>query len=96
VGVQRQSPTFDLLNNHPNWSETLNPGEDGTRLIFFDANDHGPEGIGLQQKAIRITAGDIHNPLAEMRLPATVVDEPGGKSVPGSPKAGSHGRKGRH
>jgi hypothetical protein len=85
-----------MFNNHPNWSEMLKPGEEGTLLVSFDPNYHGPEGIGLQQKAIRITAGDIHNPLAEMRLTATVVEEPSGESVPGSPKAGSHGRKGRH
>lgn len=85
-----------MFNNFPKWSETLKPGEQATLLVTFDPNYHGPEGVGVQQKAIRITASDIHNPLAEMRLTATVVDEPGGENVPGSPKGGSHGRKGQH
>jgi hypothetical protein len=66
-----------MFNNHPNWSETLQPGEEATLFVSFDPNYYGPEGIGLQQKAIRITAGDIHTCLAEMRLTATVVEEPG-------------------
>jgi hypothetical protein len=85
-----------MFNNHPKWSETLQPGEEATLFVSYDPNYHGPEGIGLQQKAIRITASDIHNPLAEMRLTATVVDEPGGENVPPSPKGGSHGRKRQH
>ena len=85
-----------MFNNHPRWSEMLKPGEEATLLVSYDPNYHGPEGVGLQQKAIRFTAGDIRNPLAEMRLTATVVDEPDGESVPASPKAGSHGRKKRH
>jgi hypothetical protein len=96
VVAQRQSPVFDMFNNHPHWSETLNPGEEATLLVSFDPNYHGPEGLGVQQKAIRITAGNIREPLAEMRLRATIVDEPGTKGVPGSPKAAPHGQKGRH
>ena len=65
-------------------------------LVSFDPNYHGPEGVGLQEKAIRITASDIHNPLAEIRIKATVVDEPGRESVPASPNEGAHGRKGHH
>ena len=83
-----------MLNNYPNWSETLEPDEEGTLLVSFDPNYHGPEGIGVQQKAIRITAGNIREPLAEIKLTATIVDEPGKESVPGSPAAGAHGRKG--
>ena len=63
-----------MFNNHPHWSETLQPGEEATLLVSFDPNYHGPDGIGLQRKAIRITAGDIHRPLAEMHITATVVD----------------------
>jgi hypothetical protein len=85
-----------MLNNHPQWSETLKAGEERTLLVSFDPNYHVPEGIGLQEKAIRITASDLHQLLAEVRLKATVVDEPGRESVPGSPNAGSHGRKGQH
>jgi hypothetical protein len=85
-----------MFNNHPKWSETLKAGEEGTLLVSFDPNYHGPEGVGLQEKVIRITAGDIHHPLAEIGLKATVVDEPGRKSVPGSPNAGAHGGKGHH
>ncbi len=85
-----------MFNNHPHWSETLKPGEEGVLRISFDPNYHGPEGVGLQEKAIRITAGDIRDPLAEISLKATVVDEPAGENVPSPPKADSHGRKGRH
>jgi hypothetical protein len=70
--------------------------EEATLLVSFDPNYHGPEGVGVQQKAIRITAGNTREPLAEMRLTATIVDEPGTEGVPGSPKAGTHGRKRRH
>lgn len=79
--AQRQSPTFDMFNNHPHWSETLKSGEEATLLVSFDPNYHGPEGIGLQQKAIRISAGNIRQPLAEMRITATVVDEPAAESA---------------
>ena len=85
-----------MFNNHPKWSETLEAGEEGSLLVSFNPNYHGPEGVGLQQKAIRITASDIHHPLAEIRLTATVIDEPGRESVPGSSNAGGHGRKGQH
>lgn len=74
--AQRKSPTFDMFNNYPKWSETLKSGQEATLLVSFDPNYHGPDGLGLQQKAIRITAGDLGNPLAEIRLTATVVDEP--------------------
>ncbi len=94
--AQRQSPTFDTSDNHPHWSETLKPGGEATLLVSFDPNYHGPEGVGVQQKAIRITAGDIQEPLAEMRLTATIIDEPGQEGVPGSPAAGAHGQKGHH
>ena len=94
--AERQSPTFDMFNNHPRWSETLKPGEEGVLRIAFDPNYHGPEGIGLQEKAIRLTAGDIRNPLAEVRVKATVVEDLGTENAPGAPKAHSHGRKGRH
>ena len=77
--AERQSPTFDMFNNYPKWSETFKPGEEATLLVSFDPNYHGPDGIGLQQKAIRITEGDLGNPLAEIRLTATVVDEPTGE-----------------
>jgi hypothetical protein len=73
--AQRKSKTFDIFNNHPNWSETLKPREEATLLVSFDPNYHGPDGVGEQRKAIRITAGDIRQPLAEMRITATVVDE---------------------
>ncbi|HXH11015.1 MAG TPA: hypothetical protein VNP04_14775 [Alphaproteobacteria bacterium] len=86
---------FDMFNNHPHWSETLNPGEEATLEVWFDPDYHGPEGVGVQQKAIRITAGSIWEPLVEMRLTATVVDEPGGGSVPTSPKPHTHSREGR-
>ena len=69
-----------MFNNYPNWSETLEPGEEANLLVTFDPNYHGPDGIGLQQKAIRITAGDLQNPLAEIRLTATVVEETAGAS----------------
>jgi hypothetical protein len=68
-----------MLNNYPNWSETLQPGEEATLLVTFDPDYHGRDGIGLQQKAIRITASDLRNPLAEIRLTATVVEEPAGE-----------------
>ena len=74
--AQRQSPAFDMFNNHPDWTETLAPGQAATLLVSFDPNYHGPEGVGVQQKAIRITAGDLSRPLAEFRLTATVVEEP--------------------
>ena len=64
-----------MFNNYPKWSETLKSGQKATLLVSFDPNYHGPDGLGLQQKAIRITAGDIRQPLAEMRITATVVDE---------------------
>ena len=48
-----------MFNNYPTWTETLNPGEEATLLVTFDPSYHGPEGIGLMQKAIRITAGDL-------------------------------------
>ena len=62
--------------------------------MSFDPNYHGPEGIGVQQKAIRVTAGDIQEPLAEMRLTATIIDEPGQEGVPGSPQRVRMDRKG--
>ncbi len=70
-----------MFNNYPNWSETLKPGEEATLLVGFDPNYHGPEGIGLQQKAIRITSGDLRTPLAVITLTATVVDDPAGEKV---------------
>jgi hypothetical protein len=74
----------------------LKPNEEATWLVSFDPSYHGPEGIGVQQKAIRITIGDIQKPLAEIRLTATVADETEGKRVPGAHKAGSQRRKERH
>jgi hypothetical protein len=85
-----------MFNNHPNWSETLDPGAQATLLVSFDPNYHGPEGIGLQQKAIRITAGDIKKPMAEIRLTATVIEDSGEEGTPGVPKAGIHGQKRQH
>jgi hypothetical protein len=74
----------------------LKSGEEATSLVSFDPNHHGPEGIGVQRKVIRIPAGEIRKPLAEIRLTATVIDETEGKRVPVSPKAESQRRKGRH
>ena len=54
-----------MFNNYPTWTETLNPGEEATLRVSFDPSYHGPEGIGLMQKVIRITAGDLSQPLAE-------------------------------
>jgi hypothetical protein len=85
-----------MLNNYPKWSETLKAGEEAILMVSFDPNYYGPEGIGVQRKAIRIATGDIRKPSAEMRITATVVDEPERVSVPGSPNAGTHGRKGHH
>jgi hypothetical protein len=85
-----------MFNNHPKWSETLKAGEEATLLVSFDPNYHGPEGVGVQEKAIRITATDIHHPLAEVRIKATIIDEPGRESTPGSPGGASHGGKGQH
>jgi hypothetical protein len=96
VVAQRQSPVLDMLNNHPKRSETLKAGEEAILMVSFDPIYHGPEGIGVQRKVIRITTGDIRKPSAEMRITATVVDQPGRVSVPGSPNAGTRGRKGHH
>jgi hypothetical protein len=85
-----------MFNNHPTWSETLKPGEQATLFVSFDPNYHGPEGVGHHQKAIRITAGDIREPLAEIRLTVTIEDAPGAESVPSSPDKGAHGQKGQH
>jgi hypothetical protein len=71
------------------------PGEEATLLVSYDPNYHGLKALGFT-KAIRITAGSIQEPLAEMRLTATIVDEPGQEDVPGSPAAGAHGQKGHH
>ena len=94
--AERKSPAFDMFNNYPHWSETLKPGEQASLHVSFDPNYHGPEGVGLQQKAIRITAGEISEPLAEIKLTATVEDEPGTESVPSSPSQGSHQQQGQH
>jgi hypothetical protein len=51
-----------MFNNYPTWTETLNPSEKATLLVTFDPSYHGPEGIGLMQKAIRITAGVSASP----------------------------------
>ena len=82
--------------NYPKWTETIQPGEEATLLVSFDPHYHGPEGIGVQQKAIRLTAGNIQEPLAEIKLTATIIDEPGQEGVPGSPAAGAHGQKRHH
>jgi hypothetical protein len=76
VVAQRKSPEFHMLDSHPDWSETLNSGEEATLLVSFDPNYHGPGGVGLQQKLIRITSGGLQNPLAQLMLSATVVDDP--------------------
>jgi hypothetical protein len=65
-----------MFNNYPTWTQTLNPGEEATLRVAFDPSYHGPEGVGFMQKAIRITAGDLSQPLAEIRLSVTVVEEP--------------------
>jgi hypothetical protein len=84
-----------MFNNHPQWSETFKPGEQATLPVSFDPTYHGPEGIGLQQKAIRITAVDIQKPLAEIRLTATVVEESGVSASLVPPGLVSMARKGR-
>jgi hypothetical protein len=85
-----------VIPSHPNWSGTLMPGEEATLLISFDPVYHGLEGFGVQQKAIRINAGDIWNPMAKLRISATVVGKTEGKSILGSAKAWSQRRKERH
>lgn len=64
-----------MFNNYPTWTETLNPGEEVTLRVTFDPSYHGPEGVGVMQKIIRITAGDLSQPLAEIHLTVTVVEE---------------------
>jgi hypothetical protein len=66
-----------MFNNHLHWSETLKPGEEVTWLVSCDPHYHGPENIGSREKAIRITAGRVQELLVEMRLTATIIDEPG-------------------
>ena len=76
VVAQRKSPEFHMLDSHPDWSETLKSGDEATLLVSFDPNYHGPGGVGLQQKLIRITSGGLQNPLAQLMLSATVIDDP--------------------
>jgi hypothetical protein len=64
-----------MFNNYPTWTETLNPGEEVTLRVTFDPSYHGPKGVGVMQKVIRITAGDLSQPLAEIHLTVTVVEE---------------------
>jgi hypothetical protein len=75
VVAQRQSPAFGMFNNYPTWTETLTPGEEATLRVTFDPSYHGPEGVGLMHKVIRITAGGLSQPLAEIHLSVTVVEE---------------------
>jgi hypothetical protein len=64
-----------MFNNYPTWLETLTPGEEATLHVAFDPNFHGPGHIGFMVKVIRITAGDLDQPLAEIHLHMTVVEE---------------------
>ena len=74
--AQRESPAFDMFNNYPTWTETLTPGEEATLRVTFDPSYHGPQRLGFMQKAIRITAGELSQPLAEIQVSVTVVEEP--------------------
>ncbi len=74
--AQRQSPAFGMLNNYPTWTETLSPGEEATLRVTFDPSYHGPDRIGFMEKVIRITTGELSQPLAEIHLTVTVVEEP--------------------
>jgi hypothetical protein len=76
VVAKRESPAFDMFNNYPTWTETLTPGEEATLHVAVDPNYHGPERIGFMQKAIRITAGELSQPLVEIHVSLTVVEEP--------------------
>jgi hypothetical protein len=64
-----------MFNNYPTWTETLTRGEEATLRVTFDPSYHGPEGVGLMHKVIRITTGDLSRPLAEIHLTMTVVEE---------------------
>jgi hypothetical protein len=74
--AQRESPAFSMFNNYPTWTEILTPDEEATLRVTFDPSYHGPERIGFMQKAIRITAGELGQPLAEIHVSVTVVEEP--------------------
>jgi hypothetical protein len=76
VVAQRESPAFDMFNNYPTWTESLTPGEEATLRVTVDPSYHGPERIGFMQKTIRITAGELSQPLAELQVSVTVVEEP--------------------
>jgi hypothetical protein len=76
VVAQRESPAFGMFNNYPTWAETLTPGEEATLRVTFDPSYHGPQRMGFMQKAIRITAGELSQPLAEIHVSVTVVEEP--------------------
>lgn len=65
-----------MLNNYPTWTETLSPGEEATLRVTFDPSYHGPDRIGFMEKVIRITTGELSQPLAEIHLTVTVVEEP--------------------
>jgi hypothetical protein len=65
-----------MFNNYPTWTEILSPGEEATLRVTVDPSYHGPQRLGLMQKAIRMTAGEITQPLAEIHVNVTVVEEP--------------------
>lgn len=95
-GGGAQEPNVRHVQQLPSLVGDAPTREQASLHVSFDPNYHGPEGVGLQQKAIRITAGDISQPLAEIRLTATVEDEPGTEGVPSSPSQGSHQHQGQH
>jgi hypothetical protein len=65
-----------MFNNYPTWTETLSPGDEATLRVTVDPNYHGPDRIGFMEKVIRVTAGELSQPLAEIHLTVTVVEEP--------------------
>jgi hypothetical protein len=65
-----------MFNNYPTWTETLTPGEEAILRVAVDPSYHGPQRLGFMQKAVRITAGELSQPLAEIHVSVTVVEEP--------------------